>query len=227
MTTKNIFSISIIVCAVIIAGGVFLINQKNNLLPKEQDNNLQEKIQIKPISEDDHILGNPSAPILFIEYADFECPFCKEFQVTMNKIMQDYGKTGKVAWVYRHFPLVDFHANAMDAALASECVASLGDNNKFWEFANLTYDQMPDSLTKDALKENAISLGIPEQDYLTCIASTETRAAVNSDIEDGKALANNDDNFGTPYTIAITPNEIVPLVGSQPYRLFKEIIENY
>ena len=227
MTTKNIFSFSIIICAVVIAGGVVLINKKDLLLPKKNIDIAAEKIQIRPLSEDDHILGNPSAPILVLEYGDFECPFCQEFQTTMNRVMNEYGKTGKVAWVYRHFPLVEFHANALDAATASECVASLKDNTAFWSFANTTFDNLPESVTKDKLKENALSLGIDETEYIKCIQSPETRAKVNADIEDGKRLAENDESFGTPYTIIITPDEIVPLIGSQPYRLFKDLIERY
>src|SRR4051812_7191904 len=60
---------------------------------------------IAPITDKDHILGNPNAKIKIVEYSDPSCPFCKMFHPTMLKIMDTYGKTGDVAWVYRHFPL--------------------------------------------------------------------------------------------------------------------------
>src|SRR5690606_23759367 len=46
---------------------------------------------IGPVTEDDHIRGNPNAPILIVEYCDFDCPFCKSFLSTMEPIMDEYG----------------------------------------------------------------------------------------------------------------------------------------
>ena len=57
----------------------------------------------------DHILGNKDAKVTFIEYSDFECPFCKKFEPTVQQIIKEYGD--KVRVVYRHFPL-SFHPNA-------------------------------------------------------------------------------------------------------------------
>ena len=52
----------------------------------------------------------------------------------MNQIMDEYGASGQVAWVYRHFPIEQLHPNAAGIALASECVADLGGNDAFWSF---------------------------------------------------------------------------------------------
>ena len=62
------------------------------------------EIDVAPVTDKDHIRGNPNAPIVIVEYSDFDCPFCKNFHETMNQIMEDYGLNGNVAWVYRHFP---------------------------------------------------------------------------------------------------------------------------
>src|SRR3989338_9642950 len=60
---------------------------------------------VAPIGTSDHILGDPSAPVKIIEYSDLECPFCSRFHETMKQVMDEFGKDGKIAWVYRHFPL--------------------------------------------------------------------------------------------------------------------------
>src|SRR3989338_6483026 len=56
---------------------------------------------VKAVSAQDHILGNPNAKIKIVEYSDPSCPFCKIFHNTMTKIMGEYGAGGNVAWVYR------------------------------------------------------------------------------------------------------------------------------
>ena len=69
---------------------------------------------VRPVNGEDHILGNPDAPVKLIEFSDFECPFCKRFHPTMKRLMDEYGEDGRVAWVYRHFPLDAIHSKAPD-----------------------------------------------------------------------------------------------------------------
>lgn len=84
--------------------------------------------------EGDHILGNPNAPIKIIEYSDFECPYCKIFHATMNKIVAE--SNGNVSWVYRHWPL---HQNSFEKAIAAECVASIKGNEAYWQYSELLF----------------------------------------------------------------------------------------
>lgn len=94
------------------------------------------KIDLDPVTEKDHIAGNPGAELLIVEYSDPECPFCKRFHATMLQVMSEYGKDGKVAWVYRHFPLDSIHSKARREAEAVECAGELGGNDKLWEYLN-------------------------------------------------------------------------------------------
>jgi len=80
----------------------------------------------------DHIVGNPNAPIVIVEYSDSDCPYCQKFHTTMQEVKDTYGD--KVAWVYRHFPLDSLHPKARMEAEASECVAKLSNNETFWEY---------------------------------------------------------------------------------------------
>jgi protein-disulfide isomerase len=67
-----------------------------------------EAIDLEPISAKDHYFGNKDAEIVIVEYGDLECPYCAAVQPTIDQILKEYN--GKVAWVYRHFPL-SIHAS--------------------------------------------------------------------------------------------------------------------
>src|SRR3989344_6312937 len=90
--------------------------------------------QVDKLRDDDHVRGDRNARMLLIEYSDFECPYCKSFHPTAQQIVDEY--KGRVAWVYRHFPLDSIHPKARTAAIASECVTELGGKDAFWAFAD-------------------------------------------------------------------------------------------
>lgn len=90
--------------------------------------------EIAVAEEGDHIMGNPDAKIKIIEYSDFECPYCKAFQVTLNKIVAE--SNGNVSWVYRHWPL---HQNSFEKLMAAECVAEIKGNEAYWKYSELLF----------------------------------------------------------------------------------------
>src|SRR3989344_1332658 len=98
-------------------------------------------INMKPVSDSDHILGDKNAPVKIVEFSDTECPFCKRFHVTMQQVVKD--SNGQTAWVYRHFPLDQLHSKARKEAEATECVAELGGNEKFWAYLNRIMEVTP------------------------------------------------------------------------------------
>ena len=85
----------------------------------------------------DHIIGNPNAPIVIVEYSDSDCPYCQRFHNTMHQVKDAYGD--KVAWVYRHYPLDGLHPKARMEAEASECVAKLSDDATFWKYLDAMF----------------------------------------------------------------------------------------
>ncbi len=93
--------------------------------------------KLPKLSDADHVRGDRNAKVKFIEYSDFECPFCIRFHTTVKQVEKDYAKD--VAIVFRHFPLEQLHPNAKPAALASECVNELGGNSAFWKFVDLAF----------------------------------------------------------------------------------------
>lgn len=86
------------------------------------------------LTETDNILGQKTAPVVLVEYSDFECPFCARHEVSMKKLQADFGD--KIALVYRNFPL-EFHPQAQKAAEASECAGAQG---KFWEMHDKVFE---------------------------------------------------------------------------------------
>jgi protein-disulfide isomerase len=222
---KNFFPISIIVSSLIFAGAVLIINKKEAIFP-EKEPSPQEEIVIRPIDESDNILGNPNAPIVIIEYSDFECPYCKIFHSTMQRIMEDFGRDGKVAWVYRHFPLTDYHENAYNLSMASECVGNWNERNLFWNFAEKIFSNpSPKDLNSAGLAIIANEVGMPSENFISCFSNQSHAEKINRDIEDGKKLYQNDSaEFGTPYNIILTKNGIITVSGAQPYNILRELI---
>ena len=95
--------------------------------------------EMPPVESNEHILGNiNTAKVTIVEYSDFECPFCARFHPILEKVYNE--SNGEIAWVYRQFPLVQIHKNAMERAIASECIASIKGNDAFWKYADLLFN---------------------------------------------------------------------------------------
>ena len=97
--------------------------------------------QMRPISPDDHILGNVNAKIIIVEYSDLECPFCKMFHNTMHQVVEK--SNGNVAWVYRHYPILQLHPKAFHEAEATECAWEQGGNSAFWKYTDKLFEITP------------------------------------------------------------------------------------
>jgi protein-disulfide isomerase len=219
--------IAIVIAAALIAGAIIYSGSLRggapnaaNTDPAAQD---ATDIEVAPVTEKDHILGNPNAPIMIVEYSDFDCPFCKQFHETMHQVMENYGADGKVAWVYRHFPLTQLHPNAKTLAEASECVASIGGNDAFWKFADLVFRERGVNEQTDLTKlpDFAEQAGVSESAYTQCMDSGKFTAA----IEDATAAAIKAGAEGTPHSILIAGDQQGPINGAQPYAVVKQMID--
>lgn len=175
-----------------------------------------------PVSDKDHILGSKSAPVLLVEYSDFECPFCKTFHPTVKQVLQDYGD--KVALVYRHYPL-SFHQNAEKEAEASECINEQGGNDAFWKFADTIFERTTSNGTGfalDKLGPLAAELGLDQTSFQSCLDSGKYAKLVADEEADGQKAGIQ----GTPGTIIIAKNGSRTLIpGALPYEQVKPMIE--
>jgi protein-disulfide isomerase len=179
---------------------------------------------INPLSADDHVLGDPNASIVLVEYSDFDCPFCKSFHETMNRIVEEYGAQSKVSWAYRHFPITSRHPNAARVAEASECVAELGGNEAFWTFSDLVFGERdtnePTNIVR--LEEFAQTAGVDEAAFTSCLESGRHKDKVQEDLDNAMAIGAN----GTPYTVVMVGDQLGEINGAQPYSVVKGVIEN-
>jgi protein-disulfide isomerase len=134
---------------------------------------------------DDHVLGSADAPLTVIEYGDFQCPVCRLFEEeTFPAIKSEYIDTGKVRWVYRHYPLRTVHPQAEGAARASECAAAQG---RFWSYHAALFANQP-ALLADDLRGYAVELGIDQQPFAACQESEAVAARVQRDVDSGRLL---------------------------------------
>lgn len=215
--------IGIFIAALIVGASVFFVTRDGANTATTVPEGTIEGESVPPLRAGDHIRGNPNAPVVIIEYSDFECPFCKNFQITMQRIMEDYGKEGQVAWVYRHFPIEELHSKAPTQALASECVAELGGNEAFWRFADELYETTPsnDLFDLGRLPGLAESAGVNRIDFDLCMKDGALMAHVEQEFEE----AVNAKAIGTPFSVIYAGDQIVPVAGAQPYIAMKTAID--
>lgn len=217
--------IAIVIAGLAIAAAVFFGN-KNNSAPVAPvvGNKQATEISVDPVTASDHIYGNPNAKVIIVEYSDTECPFCKSFHPTLERIMNDYSKGGNVAWVYRHFPL-PFHTKSAKEAQATECVNKLGGSTKFWEYLAKIFDITPanNQLDPAELPRIAKSLGINEAAFNNCLSGGTMQTIVDKNIESGKRAGLQ----GTPYSIILVDKKVVDTInGGQAYETVKAQIDN-
>lgn len=233
--------ISIIAAGAMIAGAVFYSTGGGAIRQESTKSGAGEQPQaaaptfgsaradnIKPITDQDHILGNPAAPVKVVEFADTECPFCKRFHPTMRQLMQEYGLSGQVAWVYRHFPLDQIHSKARKEAQALECANELGGNAKFWAYTDKLYEIAPsnNNLDLSLLPQIAEEVGLDQAQFQSCL-SGDARGGkyaehIEADFQDAVASGGQ----GTPYSVVIALNgQKFPIDGAQPYSAVKQVIE--
>lgn len=224
---------AIVISAIIIAGAIFFSQRERGgglanqgvTPPPTPTVTTQE---IRPVSSADHILGNPDADIVIVEYSDTQCPFCKSFHPTMQKLMDEYGKTGKVAWVYRHFPLDSIHPKARTEARAAECAEALGGNTKFWAYLHRLFAVTPTlnpgntGLDPAELPRIAEEIGLDKNAFTLCLATDTHDATVEADLQDGIAAGIR----ATPHSVLISKKgDVYHLKGAQPYSTLKTTVD--
>lgn len=219
---------AIVVAAALIAGAIYL-NGKNNAAVAPVDDTPKE-VTLRPVDAKDHIRGNPNAPIVLIEYSDYDCPFCSQFHATMQRAMDKHGTSGKVAWVYRHFPLKQLHPNAAKIAAASECVAEIAGNEAFWTFTDLIFSEKPVEQRKNPqtgemedylgftdmtrLGEFAQKAGADRGRFDLCVSSGKYNDAVDASLDEAIGTG----GTGTPHTLVVAGNKILTtLPGAIPF----------
>ena len=128
--------------------------------------------------------GNANAPVTIDVYADFQCPYCAQFDPVLQRLAPDYIDTGKVKLVYHHFTVIG--PESVTAAQAASCA---GDQNRFWMFANdlFAYQGAENSGVFSAanLKKMAAAAGLDATAFNTCLDSGKYASQVTQQKAEG------------------------------------------
>lgn len=124
--------------------------------------------------------GSAGAPVVLVEFADYQCPYCQKVNTQIQQLKKEYGD--KLTVVYKDFPL-PMHHGSEKAAEASRCA---GEQGKFWEYHDVLFYSKLTEL--DALKEHARVLKLDGDRFDTCLDSGAEAAAVKKDLDEAKSL---------------------------------------
>jgi len=179
-----------------------------------------EKVQMS-IGNGWYAIGRVDAPVTLVEFADYQCPFCKKFHTdAYAELKKNYIDTGKVRFVSRDLPL-EFHPFAMKAAEAARCA---GDQNKYWELRDALYSNAAPP-SEDVIKKAAETLSLDAKGFQACLDSDKYKADVQKDASEAAKLQIS----GTPTFVLAksTKDKLdgVRLVGAQPFASFQAAID--
>ena len=177
--------------------------------------------RVKVALGESYAIGAANAPVTMVAFVDYECPFCKRFDVqTYPQLKKQYIDTGRLRYVIRDLPL-EFHKRAMKAAEASYCAAEQG---KFWEMRDKLIVNS-ERLNAELLPGYAKEIGLPDERFRGCLDSGKYMPRLQKSLDDARALG----ITGTP-TFVIGKSggdtlEGVKVVGAQPYATFDSHIK--
>ena len=173
--------------------------------------------------KDAAVKGSSDAKLTVIEFSDFECPYCGRYMRDSHpQLERDYVATGKIRYVFRHFPLAGLHPNAVNAAEAGECSRIQG---KFWPLHDSLFANQK-SLQKPALLDYARSTGLDMKTFETCLEG-QAAPAVRADLDAGNKAGVS----ATPtFFFGFVQNDgsvhvVERLVGARPYASFQEVLD--
>ena len=163
----------------------------------------------------DQYRGDPNAPLTVIEFSDFQCPYCQRHVADTQPILDEkYVDSGKVLWVYKHFPL-NIHPQAPAAGVAAECA---GEQGKFWEMHEALFASVQAWSVDDptpVLQTLAAEVGLDGDAFAACLADPEIAARVSSDMEAGAQFVQ-----GTPTFIIVHDDQGSIIPGALPEASF-------
>jgi protein-disulfide isomerase/uncharacterized membrane protein len=137
-----------------------------------------------PVDDDDASVGPKDARVTIVQFADFQCTFCRKLDQALATMRKTYAS--EVRFVFKHFPMnprcnpmvhKEKHKYACEAAAAAECARRQG---KFWPMHDLLY-QRQSHLERDALDTDAVDAGLDPAAFLGCMNDSTVREAIAKD----------------------------------------------
>ena len=173
--------------------------------------------------DDDPVMGSADATVALIEFSDYQCPYCQRFhEKTFGRLKTRYIDSGKVRYVYRDMPSPS-RGQAVYAAIAANCA---GEQGKYFEMHRLLFENAA-RLENKSYVRFAKRLSLDVKKFESCLIDEKQLDEIGKDIQDGRRLGIN----GTPtfFVGRIKNNEVEDpksIVGAQPYRVFKQALDD-
>jgi protein-disulfide isomerase len=168
------------------------------------------------------MLGDSASEVVIVEFADFECPYCRQHAgTTMPKLVDKYVRTGKVRYVFAHFP-IDDHANAKRLATLAQCAHAQG---KFWPLHEQLF-RMQGSLSESSLDDLEKQVGLDTTELARCVRDPKISATIDASRRLGTQLGVE----GTPWFVigrntAGHWSEVSQVFGARPAEFFAAVID--
>ncbi len=234
---SNIFvPFAILVAGLLIAGAIYFNRATvapDKITIQEPTTSVANMDAFIPVTSSDHIRGDISkAEIIIVDYSDLECPYCKLLHESFAKIFKENENTGKVAWVFRHFP-ISIHQKSIKEGEAAECVSELGGSEAFWDFIDIVFEITPsnDGLDPAKLPETAEQVGVDETGFNSCLTSGKYTQKIKDGYTNSLKLAGVE---ATPFSVLVVRGRVIPLVdengeglGALPYPTLKALIDQF
>lgn len=170
----------ILTAAILIFGGIFWATKSKTNAPGSSNGN----------AASNHIAGNKDSSVKFVEYGDYQCPFCAQYYPIVNQVKQKYGN--QISFQFRNFPLTQIHQNTMAASRAAEAAALQG---KFWQMHDLLYENQSSwesvSSPTSMFDQYAQQLSLNMEQYRKDQNSPAVLATINADLAAGQAAGVN------------------------------------
>jgi protein-disulfide isomerase len=175
--------------------------------------------------DEPQIVGNRNASVVLVEFADYECPYCRQFaKDTMKQIEHDYIDTGRIGFVFHDFPIESSHPHAFSAALAALCA---GEQGHLWE---MNHKLLAESslLARDDLFRDAETMKLDMTKFSGCFADEKTATRLRQGMREASELGID----GTPMFIvgirkpgSNTIKGLRMIEGGYPYGVFKATLD--
>ena len=156
------------------------------------------------------VLGPEEGRVTIIEFADFQCPYCRESQSTIKQVLKAY--PNEVKLVFKHLPLGN-HPDSFAAARASYCAS---EQNLFWKYHDALFESR--SFSKEVFQKLSVSVGLNQIKFGECMGSDRSLHAVAQD-----------KNHAARWGINSTPTYIIngkTIRGAVDFETFKNLIES-
>ena len=156
--------------------------------------------------------GSSDAPIVVVEFSDFQCPYCSRHTLTTQPVLdEEFVNKGQVMWVFKHFPIENMHPFAVSASIAAECAAQ---QEAFWQFHHRLFVEMADWSRPDNrgyFMALAAEYELDTETFAACLEQDESALAVQSDLQDGMPFVR-----GTPTFVVLYGGEGRLIPGALP-----------